>query len=73
MKQIYIVLIIWVMTLIGLWVYIDHQENDCLSAGVCPKGYKLSTCDWEGCVVDENSCQGRGYWDQEKQKCFFKN
>ena len=72
MKRIYIALIILVV-LICLWAYIDYKEDDCLSAGICPNGYKFEACDWDGCVVDENSCQGRGQWDQDKQKCFFKN
>lgn len=72
MKRIGLILVI-IIILGGLWVYIDHQENDCISAGICPKGYRFSACDWDGCIVNEGSCRGRGYWDENTQKCFFKN
>ena len=70
MKRIGLVLMMSII-LGGLWLYIDHRENDCLSAGICPKGYQFNSCDWKGCVVDEDSCQGRGRWDKKQEICFF--
>ena len=70
MKRIGLVLMMSII-LGGLWIYIDHRENDCLSAGICPKGYQFNSCDWKGCVVDEDSCQGRGRWDKKQEICFF--
>ena len=67
------VLLLTLVIVVGLWLYIDNKENDCLSAGICPQGYQFDSCDWESCVVDKNSCQGRGYWDENKETCFFNN
>lgn len=70
MKWIYIVLLSFII-IIGVWLYIAPQENDCVSGGICPKGYRFSACDWEGCIVNEKSCEGRGRWDKEREICFF--
>ena len=70
MRWAYIILLI-LGIIMGLWFYIDRQENDCLSAGICLKGYKFNTCDWERRIVNEKSCEGQGRWDKEREICFF--
>jgi len=64
-------ILLFLGVILGLWLYIDLRENDCLSTGICPKGYRFNACDWDGCVVDEKSCQGRGRWDEKQEICFF--
>ena len=71
MRWLCITLLILGILVGSLWLYLDRQEIDCLSAGICPKGYRFSSCDWSGCVVNEKSCEGRGRWDKEREICFF--
>ena len=65
-------LTVFTIVTVALMTYIDLREDDCLSGGICPKGFIFAHCDWgTECVVNEDTCYGRGVWDIEKQICRF--
>ena len=65
-------LTVFTIVTVALMTYIDLREDDCLSGGICPKGFTFTHCDWGAeCVVNEDTCHGRGIWNAEKQICRF--